>query len=720
MSRPRTRPRPDPPAIIGDGLVTAPAADRASVLLSVAQAVAAHAELPTLLEHLARALEPHLRVGYFSFALVDPETHSARLQTLRPLGGGAVPAVADTPAELPAGESPAAYVSERQEPFWLTVAGPGGEDFPVLRAAFARQGVHAACFVPLTTPRKKLGAMGFVSYEPVVPSDADIDFTLHIGRLVALAVEGALTRQELERANQRLVRERDRLGLLNEVGEAVTARLDMTDMLRAVTAGLRKLVGLPLTTLLVPDPAGRTLRSPAADAGADGAPGLTEVVISETPAGRAYETGNTVCLGPGELDRLPPVVAAWAADHNGRSFCAVPLVCGGSRVGVLALLGRDPDTFSDDIVGLLEAVARPVAVAVANATAYRRIEELTDRLAAEKLYLQEEILADRAAGDILGRSPALVEILSQVEIVAGTDSAVLITGETGTGKELIARAVHAKSPRKDRTFVKLNCAAIPATLLESELFGHEKGAFTGATDRRVGRFELADGGTLFLDEIGDIPAELQPKLLRVLQEQEFERLGSGKTVKVSVRIVAATHRNLAEMVAAGTFRSDLYYRLHVFPLHLPPLRDRRDDIPELVRHFVGLFARRFGRTIDTITTDDMSALKNYAWPGNVRELEHLIERSVILTRGRELRVPLADLTVGIRPSAAPAVLPAETVPPIIRPTLRDTERETIRRALEECRWRVGGPDGAAARLGLKRTTLISRMKKLGMGRGVEP
>ena len=442
--------------------------------------------------------------------------------------------------------------------------------------------------------------------------------------------------------------------------------------------------------------------------------------MSKTPAGQAFETGRTVRLGPDELGRLPPAVAAWAADHNGRSFCAVPLVCGGSRVGVLALLGRDPDTFSDDLVGLLEAVARPVAVAVANATAYRRIEELTDRLAAEKLYLEEEILADRAAGDVLGQSPALIEILRQVEIVAGTDSAVLVTGETGTGKELIARAVHAKSPRKDRTFVKLNCAAIPAGLLESELFGHEKGAFTGAVDRRVGRFELADGGTLFLDEIGDIPAELQPKLLRVLQEQEFERLGSGKTVKVSVRIVAATHRNLAEMVAAGTFRSDLYYRLHVFPLHLPPLRDRRDDIPELVRHFVRVFARRFGREIDTITTDAMAALKNYPWPGNVRELEHLIERAVILTRGRELRVPLADLATRVRPpGASPTVLPAAPAPSPARPTLQDTERETIRRTLEECRWRIGGRDGAASRLGLKRTTLISRMKKLGLDRGVE-
>jgi formate hydrogenlyase transcriptional activator len=291
---------------------------------------------------------------------------------------------------------------------------------------------------------------------------------------------------------------------------------------------------------------------------------------------------------------------------------------------------------------------------------------------------------------------------------------VLITGETGTGKELIARAIHRGSNRRDRTFVKLNCAAIPTGLLESELFGHEKGAFTGAVERRIGRFELADGGTLFLDEVGDIPQELQPKLLRVLQEQEFERLGSGKTIKVNVRLVAATHRNLAKMVADGKFRSDLYYRLHVFPVHLPALRERAEDIPDLVRHFVHLFARRFGKKIDSIPTETMAALERYPWPGNVRELEHLIERAVILTSGSELRVPMMDLV----PVAVPDLPPAQRnhAP---RVTLRESERELIGRTLDECGWVVGGPQGAAARLGLKRTTLLSRMKKLGLVRPAE-
>lgn len=518
------------------GLVRSPIDERPAVLLSVAQAVAAHTDLGALLRDLAAALHCHLPAGYLSFALMDPDTHSGRLQFLEPIGGVQKPKPADTPTQLPAAESPTAHVWETQQPLWLDRTGGNDARFSVLRAAYARQGVHAACFVPLTTPRRKLGAMGFTSYSPVTPAAGDIDFAVQVGRLVALAVEGALNRRELEQANA--------------------------------------------------------------------------------------------------------------------------------------------------------------------------------RLAAEKLYLEEEIRTDRRTDEVVGDGPALREALRQVEVVAPTDAAVLITGETGTGKELIARAVHRLSTRRDRTFVKLNCAAIPTGLLESELFGHEKGAFTGAVERRVGRFELADGGTLFLDEVGDIPQELQPKLLRVLQEQEFERLGSGKTIRVNVRLVAATHRNLARMVAEGKFRSDLYYRLHVFPIHLPPLRDRREDIPGLVRHFVGLFSRRFGKKIDTIPADTMAALEAYPWPGNVRELEHLIERAVILTPGRELRVPVVDLTVP-GPSETP-------MPALSRPTsLRDNIRELIRRTLDECGWVVGGPNGAAARLGLKRTTLLSRMKKLGLVRETE-
>jgi formate hydrogenlyase transcriptional activator len=346
-----------------------------------------------------------------------------------------------------------------------------------------------------------------------------------------------------------------------------------------------------------------------------------------------------------------------------------------------------------------------VAIALENALAYGEIAELKDRLAQEKLYLEDEIRSQLNFSEIVGVSPALRQVLQQVETVAPTDSAVLILGETGTGKELIARAIHDLSRRKDRTFVKLNCAAIPMGLLESELFGHEKGAFTGAITQRVGRFELAHNGTVFLDEIGEIPLELQPKLLRVLQEGEFERLGSTRTIRSNARLVAATNRDLASMVEEQTFRSDLFYRIHVFPVRVPPLRERPEDIPVLVRHFAQQFARRNNKAIETIHSDMMNSLVRYHWPGNVRELQNVMERAVILSTGPVLRVPLSDLQARL-----PADRPQKTE------TLEEAQRKHILTALEEAKWVVGGANGAAARLGMNRSTLQFRMRKLGISR----
>ena len=369
---------------------------------------------------------------------------------------------------------------------------------------------------------------------------------------------------------------------------------------------------------------------------------------------------------------------------------------------------KQPATYDNADVHFLQLVANQVAVAVENALAFQEIEALKDKLAKEKAYLEEEVRTEHNFGDIVGESAALREVLKKVETVAPTDSTVLICGETGTGKELIARAVHDLSPRKGRTFVKLNCAAIPTGLLESELFGHEKGAFTGAIAQKIGRFELANQGTLFLDEVGDIPLELQSKLLRVLQEQEFERLGGTRTIKVNVRLVAATNCDLAKMVAAKDFRSDLYYRLNVFPLTLPPLRERPDDIPRLVRHFTHRFARRMHRQIDTVPESVMDALVRYPWPGNVRELQNVIERAVILSKGSALQVSLSDLQV------LPAQADGEATPAPI--TLTDAEREHILAALTATGWVVGGPKGAATRLGMKRSTLLKKMQKLGISR----
>jgi formate hydrogenlyase transcriptional activator len=355
-------------------------------------------------------------------------------------------------------------------------------------------------------------------------------------------------------------------------------------------------------------------------------------------------------------------------------------------------------------VELLTQVAQQIAIAVENGLAYREIADLKEKLRKEKLYLEEEIKTEYDFEDIIGNSAALKRVLKQVEIVAPTDSTVLILGETGTGKELLARAIHDRSSRRERTMVKLNCAAIPTGLLESELFGHERGAFTGAIAQKVGRFELADGGTLFLDEVGDIPLELQSKLLRVLQEQEFERLGGTRTIKVNIRLLAATNRDLVHMVDGKEFRSDLYYRLNVFPLTIPALRDRREDIPSLVRYFAQKFARRMKKTIDSISTEGMAALSQYDWPGNVRELENVIERATILSQGGELQLALEKVS------------PKSTLDSHPVSTLEAAERAHIMRALQAANWIIGGPQGAAAKLGMKRTTLQSRMQKLSIVR----
>jgi formate hydrogenlyase transcriptional activator len=351
-------------------------------------------------------------------------------------------------------------------------------------------------------------------------------------------------------------------------------------------------------------------------------------------------------------------------------------------------------------------IANHVAITIENALAYGEITELKNQLSREKLYLEDEIRSEHGFEEIIGRSAAIRSVLRKIETVAATDSTVLICGETGTGKELIARAIHERSSRHSNAFVKLNCAAIPTGLLESELFGHERGAFTGAVMQRIGRFELANHGTAFLDEIGEIPLELQPKLLRVLQEREFERLGSTRTLKTDARLIAATNRNLAECVENNAFRADLYYRLNVFPITVPPLRDRTEDIPLLVRHFVQHYARRMNRTIDTIPSETMEALVRHSWPGNIRELQNLIERSVILSPGPALQVPLAGLHSGNAPSLGGSK----------RRTLEEAERDHILATLKETRWVVSGPRGAAARLGMNRSTLQFRMRKLGIVR----
>jgi formate hydrogenlyase transcriptional activator len=514
----------------------------------------------------------------------------------------------------------------------------------------------------------------------------------------------------------------DRYQALLGVSSAIVAHRDLGILFHDLAGRLQQVVRFDYLTLVLHDAATDTMRMHVLE---PPEPKAVAIVLppEDDPAGFVWQIQQPlITFSIAELKRWPRLLER-VQSYGVQSYCWLPLTTARLRLGTLVLASKQVSTYDTADVGFLQHVANQVAVAVENALAFQEIEALKDKLAKENAYLEEEVSTEHNFGEVVGDSAALRRVLKQVETVAPTGSTVLVLGETGTGKELIARALHQLSSRQGHTFVKLNCAAIPTGLLESELFGHEKGAFTGAISQKSGRFELADKGTLFLDEVGDIPSELQPKLLRVLQEQEFERLGGTKTIKVDVRLVAATHRDLARMVAEGRFREDLYYRLHVFPVVLPPLRKRQDDIPRLVRHFTQQFARRMGRRIETIPSAVMDALVRYSWPGNVRELQNVIERAVILSSGPSLQVSLSDLRRdegnGVRDDGEQIVphrssrIPHPSKEAV---SLADAEREHILSALHETSWVLGGPEGAAARLGMKRSTLYKKMKKLGISR----
>jgi len=498
-------------------------------------------------------------------------------------------------------------------------------------------------------------------------------------------------------------RKRAEEAVMLQLSTALMANLDIGKLLTAISASIHEVVPHDRAALALYDAA--TGDFSVQSLGPEDPESMARdgrASLQGTVSGRVFSSGEPIVLQrPSDAAESPSTVDALAR-MGMQSGCWVPLVHHGKTIGVLGVLSRIEGGISAEDMHILERIAVQVAMAVDHTLAFQRIAELRDQLRQQKQYLEEEINLENRYEDIVGDSKGLRQVLQQIETVAPTTATVLIQGETGTGKELLARAIHRLSPRRERTFIKLNCAAIPAGLLESELFGHEKGAFTGAIARKMGRLELAHEGTLFLDEVGEMPLDLQPKLLRALQEREIERLGGTRPISVDVRLIAATNRDLAQMVAEKQFRSDLYYRLKVFPIFSPPLRDRASDIPELVRHFVATHSRRMGKAIESIPPDTMRALCRWPWPGNIRELENFIERAVILTRGPELFVPVAEL------EAVPAY---ETEIPESA-TLHEAEREHVLRVLKDCKGQIGGEDGAAARLGLKRTTLNSKLKKL--------
>ena len=608
-------------------------------LLEISEAIASHRELDQLFRDLAPRLHRVVEFDFANLILHEPARKMMKSHVLETPD----PAYACPAGECPM-ESPGGWVWETQKS-WVVSHLSADARFPDLGRWLHERGIQSLCVVPVTTALRKLGALAFGSRVGAAYSEIDVIFLQQVARQVAVALDNALNFEQVQSVQLQLTEERDRLRLLLEVNNTIVSVLDLHQLLNAVSGSLRRLVPHEYASLSLYDRETHRLQIHALDFPVS--KGLLQeglsVGVDESPTGRALMTRQPVFINRDSIKEFGSDIARRILDEGLKSACCLPLISHDRPLGTLVVASLEEDNFPAKDAELLQHVANQIAIAVENSLAYHEEVKRANQLSEEKLYLQDEIRSEYNFEEIIGESAGLKNILGQLQTVAPTDSTILILGETGTGKELIARAIHHLSTRRERTLVKVNCAAIPTGLLESELFGHEKGAFTGAIAQRVGRFELAHRGTLFLDEVGDIPLELQPKLLRVLQEQEFERLGSPRTIKVDVRLVAATNVDLARKAADHQFRMDLYYRLNVFPIVIPPLRERREDIPLLVRYFAQKYARRMKKPIDTVPVKAMAALTEYHWPGNVRELENFIERAVILSRGAELQLPLAEL-----------------------------------------------------------------------------
>ena len=667
-------------------------AEQYLTLLELSKSIASHRDLTKLFHDLACRLQALFKFRSMGVVFHDPKRNLMKCHFMETC----IPTKWQAPTEAPIEGSVAGWVWQHQEPIVIHDIRLEEDRFP-----FAKQipsyPIKAICSFPLTTASRRLGALNFWSEDAGVYDEIDIEFTGLLAAQIAVAIEAQCHQQKL-------ARERDRYELLLKINHTLVSNLNLRELISAVSGCLRRVLPHDVAGLALYDPIINKLRATAMDF-----PDHEDVFIEDdiieldgTLSGRAFTTRLPVMIGSSDLS-----TDRFAIRTGLKSGCKIPLISHDRVLGVLGVGRLSEDAFTDEDAELLTAVGEQVAVAVENALAYRKIDELKNKLQEETLYLQEEIRSEYNFEEIIGTSPALKRALADVQTVAPTDSTVLIFGETGTGKELIARALHNLSGRSNHPLVKVNCAAIPTGLLESEMFGHERGAFTGAVEQRKGRFELAHRGTIFLDEVEEIPLELQPKLLRVLQEHEFERLGSGKTISVDVRVIAATNADLAQMVAEKKFRSDLYYRLNVFPIILPALRERAQDISLLVHFFAQRFAQQMKKPIKTIPADAIAQLTAYSWPGNIRELQNLIERAVILSRGSLLEVPLGEIK---KPANEILVNGSGPI------TLETVEREHIIKTLREAGWVIGGNAGAAARLGLNRTTLNNRMRKLGITR----
>lgn len=678
------------------------AESRYRALLDLSNAISAQPNVQAVLHSLRTLLSAIIVFDSVSLLSLDPSGKIARVIAFE-LAPEA-PAI-EVGTQISISGTAVGQVVDNQRPVYVPDIQSAMLKIPelVLRAPAGRR--QSAYIFPISTLRQKLGALVFGNSKGEEFNSDDIDLMTSVASHVAVVLESALAVDAAKQYQQQLAGERDRLRLLLEINNFVVSQLDINELFRSASVSIRKYFANDFTGFWLIDK--RSTRLECAVLDFPGSRGfLADVPVSELTEQdlEKMHARKSELWSQREIDKLPQPFLDPLKAESIIEMAFAPLATANGPLGVLGMGSRRANSFGQEDLDLLLQISNQISLALDNALAYGRLTASKNRLEDERLYLESEIQAEYNFEDIVGKSPALRRVLDQIAIVAPTGSTVLLHGETGTGKELVARALHSLSPRKDRTFVKLNCAAIPSGLVESELFGHERGAFTGALIQKRGRFELAHQGTLFLDEIGDINLELQSKLLRVLQEQEFERLGSTKTIHVDVRLIAATHRDLSSMIHNNQFREDLFYRLNVFPIEVPPLRERREDIPLLVHYFVARLSRQMQKSIKSIPKQAMEALTNAPWPGNVRELKNFIERSIILSQDDVLNVPIAE----IQKSSAQIASPVST--------FQETERQTIINALKAASGRIAGKGGAAERLGLKRTTLNNKMRRLNVTR----